>query len=185
MYIDDLLVYGHDDADFVANVRTIFQKCREKTVTLSAKKLYLGFDTVPFVGHELDATGINMTQKRMQSTILFEKPTTLTELYFFLGLVNYFRDHIPQHSAVAHSLHNMVSVANQQKSKKIVWTEQANGDFITLKLLVNQCPKLYFLDPELPIILYTDASDYAHGVKEGEFFESPETICKLPSCTYP
>ena len=57
----------------------------------------------------------------------------------------------------------MVSVANQQKSKKIVWTEQANGDFITLKLLVNQCPKLYFLDLELPIILYTDASDYAHG----------------------
>ena len=56
----------------------------------------------------------------------------------------------------------MVSVANQQKSKKI-WTEQANGDFITLKSLVNQCPKLYFLDPELSIVLYTDASDYAHG----------------------
>ena len=102
VYID-LLVYGHDDADFVANVRTIFQKCRDKTVTLSGKKLYLVFDTVPFVGHELDATGINMSQKRIQSTILFEKSTTLTELYSFLGLVNYFRDHIPQHSAVAHS----------------------------------------------------------------------------------
>ena len=44
VYIDDFLVYGHDDDDFVANVRTTFQKCRDKTVTLSAKKLYLGFD---------------------------------------------------------------------------------------------------------------------------------------------
>ena len=37
------LVYGHDDDDddFVNNVRTIFKKCRDKTVTLSAKKLYL------------------------------------------------------------------------------------------------------------------------------------------------
>ena len=37
VYIDDLLVYGHDDDDIVNNVRTIFQKCRDKTVTLSAK----------------------------------------------------------------------------------------------------------------------------------------------------
>jgi hypothetical protein len=130
-----------------------------------------------------------MSQKRIQSTIQFEKPTTLTELYSFLGLVNYFRDHIPQHSAVAHSLHNMVSVANQQTSKKIVWTEQANGDFITLKSLVNQCPKLYFLDLELPIILYTDSSDYAHGAylcqvqiqTDGSITEQP---IRFLSCTF-
>ena len=30
VYIDDLLIYGLDDQDFVTNVRTIFQKCREK-----------------------------------------------------------------------------------------------------------------------------------------------------------
>jgi len=57
----------------------------------------------------------------------------------------------------------MVSEANKQKSKKVVWTTQADSDFIALKSLVNQCPKLYFLDPELPIILYTAASDYVHG----------------------
>ena len=97
MYIDDLLIYGDDDDSFVQNVHTIFQKCREKNVTLSAKKLYLGFDTVQFVGHELDSTGINMTQKRIESTIQFAQPNSLTELYSFLGLVNYVRDHIPQH----------------------------------------------------------------------------------------
>ena len=70
VYIDDLLIYGLDDQDFVANVRTIFQKCREKTVTLSAKK-YILVDTVPLMGHELDSTGINMSQKRVQSTINF------------------------------------------------------------------------------------------------------------------
>ena len=65
VHIDDPLVYGHDDDEFVANVRTIFKKCWEKTVTLSAKTLYLGFDSVPFVGHELDSTRINMSQKCM------------------------------------------------------------------------------------------------------------------------
>ena len=163
VYIDDLLIYGNDDDSFVQNVRTIFQKCREKNVTLSAKKLYLSFDTVQFVGHELDSTGINMTQKRIESTIQFAQPNSLTELYSFLGLVNYFRDHIPQHSLVAQPLHAMVSVSAKAKQKQITWTEEGRRAFSTLKSLVNKCPKLYIIDTKLPIILYTDASDYAHG----------------------
>ena len=57
----------------------------------------------------------------------------------------------------------MVSEANPQKSKSVLWTPQSDSDFVTLKSLVNQCLKLDSLNPELPIILYTDASDYAHG----------------------
>ena len=71
VYTDDFLIYGDDDDTFVQTVRTIFQKCCEKHVTLSGKKLYLGFDSVQFVGHELESTGINMTQKRIESTIKF------------------------------------------------------------------------------------------------------------------
>jgi len=84
-----------------------------KNGNIERKKIFLGFDTVPFVGRELDSTDINMSQKRIQSTINFAKPVTLTELYSFLGLVNYFRDHIPQHSSVALSLHSMVSEAKK------------------------------------------------------------------------
>ena len=35
--------------------------------------------------------------------------------------------------------------------------------FEKIKHLVNQCQKLYFIDYSLKTILYTDASDYAHG----------------------
>ena len=65
VYIDNLLIYDDDDDTFGQNVHTIFQNCHEMNVTLSAKKLYLGFDTIQFVGHELDSTGINMTQTRI------------------------------------------------------------------------------------------------------------------------
>jgi hypothetical protein len=91
-----------------ANMGTAFL-CRDKSVTLRAKKLFMGFDKVSFVGHDLDASGISMSQKRVESAINFAKPTTLTELQSFLGLVNYFRDHIHQHSTIAHPLHLMVS----------------------------------------------------------------------------
>ena len=35
--------------------------------------------------------------------------------------------------------------------------------FQILKDLVNVCPKLYYIDYQFDIILYTDASDYAIG----------------------
>ena len=64
VYIDDMLVFGETDDAFLRNVKTVFQRCREKNVTLIAKKLVIGVDTVPFVGHEISATAINMSKKR-------------------------------------------------------------------------------------------------------------------------
>jgi len=43
------------------------------------------------------------------------------------------------------------------------WTPDDHIAFEKLKALVNHCPKLYFIDYNLPVILYTNASDYAHG----------------------
>ena len=57
----------------------------------------------------------------------------------------------------------MVTVTTRNKIKQLTWTNEGHLAFERLKALVNACPKLYFIDYTLRIILYTDASDYAHG----------------------
>ena len=57
----DLLFHGQKDDDFARNTREIFQIYREKEVILSAKKLVIGVTKVPFVGHEVDSPGLNMS----------------------------------------------------------------------------------------------------------------------------
>ena len=37
VYIDDVLVFGDDGDAFIRNIQTVFQRCREKNVTLNAK----------------------------------------------------------------------------------------------------------------------------------------------------
>jgi len=81
---------------------------------------YLGLDNVPIVGHKLDSTDINMTQKHIESTIQFTQPNSLSELYSFLRLVNCFRDPMPQHSLVPQSFYSMVSEAAKAKQKQIL-----------------------------------------------------------------
>ena len=81
VYIDDMLIFGTDDDDFLSNVRKVFQRCREKYVTLNSKKLTIGKDKVSFIGHELDLQGIkNVSQKRLDSATRFSKPSTLKDL---------------------------------------------------------------------------------------------------------
>ena len=63
----------------------------------------------------------------------------------FLGLVNYFRNHIRNHSTHAHHLHDMVSTANKQIVKMITWTAAGRTAVKTFKDLVNECPKLFFI----------------------------------------
>ena len=95
-----LLIMGSDDElnNFITNVGTVFQRCREKNVTLNSKTLMIGKDKVPFVRHEINSSGINMSQKQIEEEIAFTTPQTLKEQQSFLGLINYFKDHIRDHA---------------------------------------------------------------------------------------
>ncbi len=46
-----------------------------------------------------------MSQKRIDSTVDIKKPEDLKELYQFVGVAKYFRDHIQQHSHIAQHLY--------------------------------------------------------------------------------
>ena len=54
-------------------------------------------------------------------------------------------------------------VYTKQKIISLAWIPDGHIAFEKLKALVNNCPKLYFVDYNLSVILYTNASDYAHG----------------------
>ena len=85
------------------------------------------------------------------------------------------------HSQHAHSLNEMVATANKHATKTITWTTEGLQGFEKLKAMVNACPKLYFINNAYKVVLYTDASDYAHGAYlcqiapngEGEEREEP------------
>ena len=85
VYIDDMLIFGSNDDNFVNNTRTVFQRCRKRNVTLNAIKVIIGFDTISFVGHGMDAKGINVSQKWIEITIAFCKPPSQKELQSLMG----------------------------------------------------------------------------------------------------
>ena len=163
VYIDDLIITADKKLEYLTSIETVFQRLREKNITLNPKKIKMGLGKIQFVGHEIDHEGLNMSKERIENTVDIKKPQNLKELYSFVGVTNYFRDHIKDHSITARPLHLMIALAVKLRSKLIEWTLEADASFIKLKEQINECPKLFYIDDKMAVFLCTDASDYAIG----------------------
>lgn len=59
-----------------------------------------------------------------------ERPTTLTELRSFIGLVGYYRRFIPDFGKICKCLNK---ATKKDQPKKVVWTEEMDQSFVMLK----------------------------------------------------
>lgn len=161
VYLDDVLIHGTDDDNFLHNVRRIFDRFRKHRITINPDKCILGKDSIEFLGRTISCNGIEHNRSRIDAVLQFPEPKFQKQLKSFLGIVNYFHAHIQNHSILAQPLH--VLLTPYQPTHVITWTGNTRKAFQDLKARLHNCPKLSFLDPEAPIYLDTDASDYGIG----------------------
>ena len=162
VYMDDIIIYGKTREQYLSNLTEVLSALQRRNVTANPVKCRLGLSEVEYVGHTINAKGKTFTRAKLQEVVDFPTPILETELRQFLGLANYFRDHIKDHSLVVYPLQILLGDGST-KRKKLVWTDDASAALVKIKQLVNDCPLLFFQDPSLPVHLYTDASDIGWG----------------------
>ena len=162
-YIDDIIIHGQSEPDLVQNLRKVFDRCRKHRITFNPKKSKIGLDRIDWVGHQLDAEGMHFSPEQLSEVAQFPTPLGAKGLRSFLGLANYFRDHVQFYASMEAPLRSVLTHAD--KTKKFIWTTAAETAFLDMQTAIRKCAKLYFLiDAEgAVIILRTDASDYGYG----------------------
>ena len=97
----------------------------------------LGLDEVEYVGHLISSTGTSFTsEKRLQ---VLDSPLQETEkaLLQFIGLVNYFRDHVPRMTEMVQLLRQLIGIKKYRGSKKLNWTPESIEAFHFCRIAVN------------------------------------------------
>ena len=61
IYIDDVLIHGKTDTDFLTITRRMFERLCTKKVAVNSRKTKLGLKEVEYVGHLVSATGTSFT----------------------------------------------------------------------------------------------------------------------------
>ena len=175
VYLDDIVIHGKTEDEFVTNLRTVFDRFRKFNLKANPAKTRLGMMKVEYVGHVMDRQGLSFSEKKKEGVADFPKPENAKQLKSFLGLANYFRDHVDKHSMLVKPLGDMLENYDKKsaRSKKLHWTTIQTEAFEAIKKAIGDCPELFFMDDTSPVFLHTDASDYGIGaylfqVKEGK-----------------
>lgn len=162
MYLDDCIVYAETEEQFCERLEQVFIRFQDRHIFLKASKCKFGMSQVQYVGKTISREGIVVSQKQIKGVVDFPQPLVNTQLRSFLGFVNYFRDHVPNHSDTVAPLIKMIDYSAKKQSK-LRWTEQGLTAFKEIKRLISISPMLYFIDDHAPVFLMTDASDYGIG----------------------
>ena len=81
---------------------------------------------VEYVGHVVSSEGTSFTDEKRLKVLDFPLPDTHRGLLMFIGLANYFRDHVPNITEMLKPLRDMILVAKGANlSKKLIWTENS------------------------------------------------------------
>lgn len=161
LYIDDIFIHAATEEEFITRVRQVFERFRKHKITVNPNKCILGKDEIEFVGHLINKDGITFTRERLDSVLQIPLPTHERGLKKFIGIVNYFHDHIRDHSVIVKPL--QLILHNYVPTRKITWNTEAIQAFEKIKEKINECPTLSFMDPQAPVYLHTDACDYGMG----------------------
>jgi len=117
--------------------------------------------SIEYVGHIIDQNGIHFGQDKLDEVLNFAMTVRIKDLQRFIGMVNYFGDHI---SHLADELRMLREMERDSREHKVLqWTQERKDQFERIKPIVKALPQLYFLNDHDPVRVYTDASEYAVG----------------------
>lgn len=154
-YIDDILVYSDNLQDHKKHVRLVLEAMSEAGLQLDIDKTEFHKAEVTYLGYVISTDGIKMDPAKVQAIVSWEYPTNTKDVRAFLGFANFYRRFINNFSQIVAPL-----VALTKKDTNFLFTDSCRSAFDQLKKAFISEPILRHFDPDLPIIVEADASDY-------------------------
>ncbi|KAG8501005.1 hypothetical protein CXB51_003048 [Gossypium anomalum] len=137
VFIDDILIYSHDETEHAEHLRTVLQ-------ILKDNQLYAKFSK---------SEGIMVDPSKISAIVDWKPPRNVLEVRSFLGLAGYYRRFVEGFSMIATPLTRLL-----RKDIKFEWTEKCQQSFDKLKALLTKAPVLVQLEPGKEFVIYSDAS---------------------------
>ena len=154
-YVDDIVIYSDNWEDHVKTLKELFGRLRKARITARPTKCLLGASRMEFLGHQVGGDIITPSRDNLEKVRNTPRPTTKKQVRSFLGLVGYYRDHIPAFAEISAPLTDLLK---KGKAEHIQWSEAQERAYSLLKEYLLQEPVLKLPDLSKPFVLRTDAS---------------------------
>ncbi|GJS57785.1 hypothetical protein Tco_0652569 [Tanacetum coccineum] len=143
-----------------AEMKELAEQLKELSDKVQREELYAKFskcefwiNTVKFLGHVIDSSGIHVDPAKIETVKNWASPTTPSEIRQFLGLAGYYRRFIEGFSKIAKPMTELT-----QKDRKFDWGEEQETAFQLLKQKLCAAPILALPEGSDDFVVYCDAS---------------------------
>ncbi|GKF02408.1 putative reverse transcriptase domain-containing protein, partial [Tanacetum coccineum] len=140
VFIDDILIYSRNKKEHEEHLKTILELLKKEELYAKFSKCEFWINTVKFIGHVIDSSGIHVDPAKIEAVKNWASPTTPSEIRQFLGLVGYYRRFI------------------EGFSKIFDWGEEQEEAFQLLKQKLCAAPILALPEGNEDFVVYCDAS---------------------------
>lgn len=162
-YIDDVIIASDNEEQHREHVKAVFKRFSEFGITINIAKCEFNQEKVSFLGFEVSSSGIKPLQSRVQAILDYPKPETVEELRRFLGMVNFYRSHIPKAVESQMELNKFIHHSKKRDKTKIPWDKNSLDAFEQCKLGLQKAVTLSHPRSDVPVSLMCDASDTCIG----------------------
>jgi len=156
VYLNDILIYSKDMESHQQHVWEVLCHLRLHGLFVKPEKCEFHSDSVEYLGYCLSPDGLTMSPDKIQTISNWPEPRKVKDIQSFLGFANFYRWFIFNYSDIVVPLTWLT-----QKDAPWNFSEDCRCSFIALKHTFTTAPILTHFIPDTPIIVETDASDYA------------------------
>src|SRR6516225_5207605 len=133
----------------ISTIYSFTRTTRNLIVNMSAR---FSVDSVNILCPE----GLTMSKDKVQAIVDWPVPRKVKDIQSFLGFANFYRRFIYNYSDIVYAMNRLT-----RKGIDWLWTTECQEAFDNLKLAFTTAPILTHWEPNLAMIVETDASDYA------------------------
>lgn len=159
IYLDDILIYSDNREDHFKHLRIVLERLKENQLYVGKSKCEIMTEETEFLGLKVGKDGIKIGKERKKLVRDWPKPTNISELRGFIGLLQFFRRFIRNFSALAAPITHLTRKGRGIKE----WDEECAKAFGNLKELLVQSPIMIDPNWSRPFRCHTDASQLAVG----------------------
>lgn len=162
IYIDDIIIASSLE-DHKEHVRAVLKRLDQYGITINLAKSEFGKPELNFLGYRVSTEGLRPMDEQVKVITEFPRPTTVEELRRFLGMVNFYRRHLPKAAEIHAKLNVYLHNARRKDKSTIPWNDETIDAFEQCKQSLKSAVTLSFPSANASIALMTDCSNACAG----------------------
>ncbi|CDH60654.1 hypothetical protein RO3G_15169 [Lichtheimia corymbifera JMRC:FSU:9682] len=158
-FVDDIIIFSKDLSSHTQHVKYAIDALTRANLILNEKKCHFAQRSVYLLGFCISQHGISLDPRKVTNALDWPLPTTGKDVQRFMGLVNYFKDHICNLSKISAPLRALMHTGSLTK----VWTTEHTMAMKAIKQELAKNVLLHFPNMAEPFYVATDASNHGIG----------------------